>query len=78
MEVPCPRMDGRDSWYRNWKPMTARTSEAHRHSVSLGADHGHRRQDLAWQKADHGDARPLSHGDDAELHVLIGFEVSIG
>ena len=42
MEVQCPRVDGRDSWYRDWKPARARTSEAHRHSVSLGADDGHR------------------------------------
>ena len=46
MEVQSPRVDGRDSWYRNWKPTRARTSEAHRHSVFLGGNDGHRRQDI--------------------------------
>ena len=57
MEVLCSRVDGRDGRYRDAKPTRARTSEALRHSVSLDADDGHRRQDLAWQGADQGDAR---------------------
>ena len=33
---------GRDSRHRDWKPMRARTSETHRHSVPVGADDGQR------------------------------------
>ena len=35
MEVQCPRVDGGDGRYRDWKLTRARTSEAHRHSVSV-------------------------------------------
>ena len=33
-----PTVDGRDSWYRNWKPTRARTSEAHRHRYFFGCN----------------------------------------
>ena len=37
------------------------STAAHRHSVSLGADDGHRGQDLAWKEADQRDAHWHSH-----------------
>ena len=83
MEIPRPRVDGCHSGNCDWKPTRARMSEAHRHSVSLGANDGHRRQDLAWQEAHQGDACRIFFKEtcrcrnDAELRGWIGIEVPI-
>ena len=58
-------------------------STTHRHSVPLGANDGHLRRDLAWEEAYQRCACRLSHEtrrrcDDAELHVWVRFEISIG
>ena len=84
MEVQCPRVDGRDSRHRDWKPMRARTSETHRHSVPVGADDGQRltcfvRKSASISLVGFLPKRDLAFGgDDAELHVWIRVEISIG